>query len=197
MSIDLSKAEPSGKMTRVFLYEPDGSTSGFNVTASYLSPALFTEQAEQSKPIKVVNGRKQESDFDLKLFRKNVAQHLLLKAVHKIEGCTVRHLRGMVMLSPESAAKMGGLDQEIPLDPEKISDEDQKLIDEGKMEIKEARARAKALAEGNMMWLYTQAGDFFDFAVKIVSNLEYYQDEEWEKQVANLQLGRATNSAPQ
>jgi hypothetical protein len=167
MNLKLSELRSRGeKLTRTFAFPPGGTEKEtFTVKLSYLSPALFEEKKREAQVKHTGHARKgKEPQLNLTNFKEEISRNVLLKALHKIDGVTLRKLKPFVPLNQEQVSKAGGLDAAIEMDSENIVD------------------------------LLVGCPEFFEWTLETCTNLENYQDEEWEDQVKNFESGLDSNT---
>lgn len=159
---------------REFYYPPQAPKAERCVVhLKYMSPSLFEDEQEKRKPKTIVNGRERaQEETDVKTLKEAITSEILVKAVVKIEGLTVRKLASMIEMSPEAVKELGGVDEVVPTDPG--ADDD---------------------AKANIQYLLNQCTEFFQFVMDVCSNLSHFQDKTWVEQTKNSESGVDTNSA--
>ena len=186
---------PDQRLIRSFRFLSQSSRAiTLDVWLEYIPPTTLNEMQEQEQR-RIVGTRSYSQVEELSALQKATQQiwhSILASRVTKIEGMTPRKMAALTSVHADEVAKVG-LDTPIALDPSHTKEigPDFRAAWDVPDEIK----TEGQLARANILYLINASDDFGNFVAKVVKDVSFFQDADWEKQVKNSAPGAATNSA--
>jgi hypothetical protein len=177
------------KLIRTIQWESGGKRNvRLAVTLEYMTPDYLVEEQQKEKA-RVISARKLVPLEDVNEINNAITRvwhRLLAEAVQDVtlpggKPVTIREMSGLMSLSPEQVRKSGGMDAAVPLNPKDqtpLTDEEKKLADPS------SKTRGDQ-GQKNLLYLIRVCPGFSKFLGDVISDIGYFQDEDWESQLKN------------